>query len=531
MKPSRRSPDKLAPHILIASIATVVLLGLAFFAVDADSTPNWTLFLGRFHPALLHMPIGFLSVLAIIEYLDSSKGGPRIGRACQIVLSWTAWVSAFAAVLGILLALPGGYNEDLLARHRWLGCLTAVFAFWLIVLRTHARNQRRNGFSKSYHGALGATVVLLLVVGHDGGTLTHGSGYLTKYMPTPLKSIFGMETESEEDAGPTSFELADVYQDIVHPIFEETCISCHGPDKMKGDLRLDTFELAMAGGELGDTIIPGDIDASELIFRLHLDLDDDERMPPEGKPQPTEAQIALLEWWVESGAPSSGALGELEFSSDIENALIAQLEGPGAAVAAEEEEEAPIEVPAWEEIADAVAELQSNPRINIQPVALDSSLLRVKAPFGENKFNDEALAALEPVAANIVELEIGGSEITDDGLSALSSMVNLERLYLQKTAVTDEGLYYLSDLTRLQYLNLYDTAVTDDGLEYLEDLKKLKSLYLWGTQVSAAGAQDFKENMIDQSQIESWQAEIDAINRKIKEAGILVETGTDAEGS
>jgi len=531
MKPSRRRPDKLTPHILIASIATVVLLGLAFFAVDADSAPNWTLFLGRFHPALLHMPIGFLSVLAIIEYLDSSKGGPRIGKACQIVLTWTAWVSAIAAILGVLLALPGGYNEDLLARHRWLGCLTAVLAFWLIVLRTQARNQRRNGFSGPYHGALGATIILLLVVGHDGGTLTHGSGYLTKYLPTPLKSVFGMETDSAEEAGPSSFEAADVYQDIIHPIFEETCISCHGPDKSKGDLRLDTFELAMAGGDLGDTIIPGDIDASELIFRLHLDLDDDERMPPEGKPQPTDAQVALLEWWVESGAPANGALGELEFDSDIENALIAQLEGPSAADIAEVEEEAPLVVPAWEEIAEAVAELQANPRINIQPVAIDSSLLRVKAPFGENKFNDEALEALEAVGENIVELEIGGSDISDEGLSALSSMVNLERLYLQKTSVTDEGLYYLSDLKRLQYLNLYDTAVTDDGLEYLEDLKNLKSLYLWGSKVSAAGAQDFKDSMIDHSQIESWQAEIDSIKQKIKQADILIETGADAEGS
>lgn len=531
MKPNRRRHDKLAPSILTATVATLFLLGLAYFAVDAKSAPDWTQFLGRFHPALLHMPIGFLAVLGIIEYLDSSKGGPRIGKACEIVLKYTAWVSALAAVLGVLLALPGGYNDDLLARHRWLGCITAILAFWLVVLRTHARNQRRSGFSGPYHGALGATLILILVVGHDGGTLTHGSGYLTRYLPSPIKSVFGMETESQEDAGTSSFESADVYQDIIHPIFEETCVSCHGPDKSKGDLRLDTFDLAMAGGELGDTIIPGDIDASELIFRLHLEIDDDERMPPEGKPQPSESQVALLEWWVQSGAPSSGALGELELAPEIKGALVAQLEGPGAAPEEILEEDTPIEAPAWEAIEEAVVALQADPRINIQPVAMNTSLLRVRAPFGESKFDDEALAALEPVAANIVELDIGGSQITDSGLAALTKLVNLERLYLQKTAVTDEGLVHLGDLSRLQYLNLYETSVTDEGLEYLEDLDALKSLYLWGSQVTPAGAQAFKEDMLDQSQIESWESEIESLKQKIKQAGILIETGASAEGS
>ena len=259
--------------------------------------------------------------------------------------------------------------------------------------------------------------------------------------------------------------------------------------------------------------------------------DDDERMPPEGKPQPSESQVALLEWWVQSGAPSSGALGELELAPEIKGALVAQLEGPGAAPEEILEEDTPIEAPAWEAIEEAVVALQADPRINIQPVAMNTSLLRVRAPFGESKFDDEALAALEPVAANIVELDIGGSQITDSGLAALTKLVNLERLYLQKTAVTDEGLVHLGDLSRLQYLNLYETSVTDEGLEYLEDLDALKSLYLWGSQVTPAGAQAFKEDMLDQSQIESWESEIEGLKQKIKQAGILIETGASAEGS
>ena len=58
----------------------------------------------------------------------------------------------------------------------------------------------------------------------------------------------------------------------------------------EGRASLDSYELAMLGGELGDTIVPEDLEASELIYRLHLEIDDDEHMPPKEKPQPTEGQ-------------------------------------------------------------------------------------------------------------------------------------------------------------------------------------------------------------------------------------------------
>jgi hypothetical protein len=283
----------------------------------------------------------------------------------------------------------------------------------------------------------------------------------------------------------------------------------------------------MQGGELGDTIIPGDIEASEIIYRLHLDLDDDERMPPEGKRQPSDSQIAILEWWVESGAPDAGLLSELELPETIEAAIIAQLEQP-AFVSEAETMVTKLDVPSWKEIAATVAELQEDPRINVQPIALDSPLIRVKAPFGESKFDDEALAMLAPVAANIAELEIGFSNITNDGLAALSEMDNLERLYLQKTMISDEGLEHVANLENLRYLNLYGTQVSDDGLEYLEDLDQLQSLYLWETQVTSEGAEAFRSNALDQSQVNAWEEEIQALKQKINQSGVLVETGAEA---
>ena len=102
--PRRREPTDLKPSIITASIATVVLIGLAIFSDNRENAPQWALNLGGLHLALLHLPIGFFGVLAILEYLDSSKNGPRIGKACQIVLDFTVIVACVSAVLGILLS-------------------------------------------------------------------------------------------------------------------------------------------------------------------------------------------------------------------------------------------------------------------------------------------------------------------------------------------------------------------------------------------------------------------------------------------
>ena len=524
--PRRREPANLKMAIIVASIVTVTMLCLAMFTDGIENAPEWTLFLGHFHPALLHLPIGFYTILAVLEYLDSSKSGPRIGKACEIVLNYTAIVAVIAAVLGILLALPGGYNETLLDRHRWLGSLSAIFAFWLIVLRNWARSKSRNGFSIPYHSALAATLVLLVVVGHDGGTLTHGSGYLTKHIPSPLKSLFGMESDSDE-TGPIAVAEADVYQDLIHPIFEETCIQCHGPDKSKGDLRMDSFELVMLGGELGDTIVPGDIDASELIYRLHLEIDDDEHMPPEGKPQPTEGQIAILEWWIQVGAMESGLVGELEIPETVKSAMVAQLEGSAEVEEKEKVPEILIPMLTWEEAEAEIATIEEEPNIDILRVALNSPAVRVKGPFGDSKFNDDALSKLEPIANNIVELEIGFSDITDRGLAAVANMPNLEKLYLQKTSITDEGIQHLESLIRLRYLNLYGTQVTDDALDALVDLPRLKSLFVWETQISKSAADDFQEQKLEATGVQAWQDEIAALKAKISDAKILVDTGIE----
>ena len=102
-------------------------------------------------------------------------------------------------------------------------------------------------------------------------------------------------------AEPIAFpaEQVEFFETQVRPLLVEHCQKCHGPDKQQADLRLDTRELALKGGENGPVLVASDPNSSRLIeaVRYQGDL----QMPPDGKL--AEAQIAVLEKWVALGAP------------------------------------------------------------------------------------------------------------------------------------------------------------------------------------------------------------------------------------
>lgn len=94
--------------------------------------------------------------------------------------------------------------------------------------------------------------------------------------------------------------LTPDYTRDIKPILERRCSSCHGRLKQKADLRLDAGVLILKGGKDGAVVIAGQSSASPLIQRVSSS-DEDERMPPEGKPLTAE-QIALLAAWIDAGA-------------------------------------------------------------------------------------------------------------------------------------------------------------------------------------------------------------------------------------
>jgi len=101
---------------------------------------------------------------------------------------------------------------------------------------------------------------------------------------------------------PPSDRKGVTYAKDIKPLVETSCVNCHGPEKQKGKLRLDSLEAALKGGENGKCIVPGNSAKSGLVHAVAR-LDEDSAMPPEGKAAPlTKEQIGLIRAWIDQGA-------------------------------------------------------------------------------------------------------------------------------------------------------------------------------------------------------------------------------------
>ena len=87
----------------------------------------------------------------------------------------------------------------------------------------------------------------------------------------------------------------------IQPILQKSCVECHGPEKPKAKLRLDSREAALKGGKDGVVIVPGQADKSEVYRCITLPAGNDDVMPNKGDLL-TKAQTDLIRDWINQGA-------------------------------------------------------------------------------------------------------------------------------------------------------------------------------------------------------------------------------------
>ena len=254
-------------------------------------------FLARLHPLLIHFPIGLLFVALLFELIDWKRKSTGLRDATSI-LTWIGAVSAvFAVIFGWLLAGQEDASGTNLEIHRWSGIATMFLAMSAgFVLGVKNRN--------IYRSILFLTVFGVSLAGHYGAMLTHGDDYLTSVLP----SSQSQETQATEEPdfvftnnGVLNTQQVQDLNVEVRTILAHNCYSCHGEAKSKGDLRVDSKDAIMKGGEGGVVIIPGHPDKSELIRRISLPKGDKDAMPTKGK-RLTEREINVLKFWIEKGA-------------------------------------------------------------------------------------------------------------------------------------------------------------------------------------------------------------------------------------
>lgn len=380
----------------------------------------------------------------------------------------------------------------------------AVGAFLLLPLRAATVGFGSRVWSICYHAVLAATVLAMAVTGHLGGNLTHGSDYLVKHMPPGLRSTLTVLPKPVREFLDLPDALAapapggaTIYTALLGPAFDKHCVSCHNDKKTKGGLRMDSMAAILKGGDTGPGISLGKPNESEVIHRITLPADDDDFMPPDGKPALSKEEVAAIRWWVESGQPAETLItaitdAPVEVKSFLDRAAkeLTASAGPGPAE--------PAAAPQAGLPAEAIDKINSSGPGRVQPVSRDpkDGLILVNAGSGP-AFNDEALARIAPVAPLLREIDLSRTGITDQGLALVAKCPDLRKLRLDQTKIGSSGVASLLALGNLETLNLFGTAVDDTAIDHLAQLKALKAVYLGETKVTPDGLKKLQAALPD----------------------------------
>jgi len=430
--------------------------------------------IGHFHPLLVHLPIGILLAALILQWLSYKARYASLKHAVPLILLWGSIAALISSITGYFLSISDDYDRSLVNWHMWMAIGVVLTS---AILYTKEINPKVEVPKKLLSfGLLG----LLMATGHLGGSLTHGSDYLSK----PFFALFKSDSVANTSIKPlANVQEAFAYKDVVQPILQTKCYSCHNANKQKGRLRMDDTSFLMKGGKNGEVIDLNYPDSSEMIQRLLLPVDNEHHMPPKEKPQPTESQIALLQWWINNHADFKKKVKELDQPSKIKPMLAALQR---AEVIKKESTDIP--VAAVEKADDKILKKLSQKGVVILPVAQNSNYLEATS-LQDTLVGKDDMELLLQLKKQLIWLKLNNATIAKDAFPLLPKLSNIMRLNLSNTNITDKEVKQLQSLENLHYLNLVGTKVTINGILPLKKLKSLQSLYLYQTGIAR---KDFK---------------------------------------
>lgn len=435
--------------------------------------------IGRLHPVFVHLPIGILLFAVLLFFVSKKQRFANMSLAVAPALAIGSFFSILSCITGYLLSISDAYNEDIIFKHQWLGIATAITS----VVCYYVYQKKRVIFGVF----ITLLSTLIMFTGHYGGSLTHGADYLT--------ASFNNSTSTNKKVI-ANIDEAVVYTDIIEPILATKCYSCHGESKQKGKLRLDLPNYILQGGEEGKVLTPYQPGSSEIINRLLLPTSNEEHMPPKEKPQLTKDEVALIHWWIESGANFTAAVKNTKQTAAIKGLLASFSNGVGGdddganafsgASILPSKNASPI-------AADVLMQLNKE-GIVVVPVVNGSNYVRANL-IGVENVSAQTFQLLAKISDQLLQLNASFTAVKDEHLLALSNCKQLKQLELNGTAITNKGLAHLTALENLESLSITQTKVTADGIGNVSALKKLKKVYLYGTGFTNAAVAALKQKM------------------------------------
>ena len=432
-------------------------------------------FLGRFHPLLVHLPIGFL-ILAILIEIYCSIFKIKINHR---VVNFTWFIAFFSSVLttilGLLVAETGHYIDENLFMHKIFGLsLTAIsFISWFLRLSIFS-----NLFSSSLKTLSNTTIIVLLTLtGHYGGNLTHGETYLVDYAPENIKELVVKKNKYVE----LEIDSVKVYDDLIQPIFNQKCVSCHNKEISRGNLNMDSYSNLLKGGSSGIPINKSDPRKSLLIRRITMPTSELKYMPPDGEPVSFD-EIKTLIWWINNLDKSNENLVSLKVEDDIKESL-------EMLYSLNFTEKQWFEKISIDKIDESLVQNIDKSVFQIKFISDDKKFLSVK--YLQRNVSVSDIEKLEKVSKYIAYFTAKSSNISNELIKRISNFENLVKLEIQENNIDDESIKILQSLKNLEILNIHNTKITSKSIEILKTFKNLKRAYVWGTSISRSEIDQF----------------------------------------
>ena len=409
--------------------------------------PAWLQVVGRMHPLILHFPIALLVVFVFQRWV--------LRIADNTLLLLAAFTAAVTALMGLFLSREPGYDPDVLFWHKFSGITTAF-----LTLAWYHWYDRLQTVRFAPVSAAAGCLALLIFTGEKGADITHGRNFLLAPVSTA------------SSAGNVALEDAVVFNDMVRPILQNKCMGCHNSSKARGQLIMETTQLLLKGGKNGPLWDSSAADFGLMMHRIHLAADDEKHMPPKGKPQLTDQEIAILYQWLRHDPTRTIRVAQLP-----SNDTLYQL---AALLFRNSQDQDRYDFPSADE--KIVQQLNTSYRV-ISPVALHSAGLNVDF-YSPQFFQSSQLKDLEPIARQVVSLDLDKMPVTDADIPAIVRFSNLRTLNLSFTGVTGAGIAQLCKLGQLKSLSLSGTPVKSEDIACLLTMKSLRRLYLWNTAIA-----------------------------------------------
>ena len=419
--------------------------------------------LGRFHPLIVHLPIGFL-LLGLMMLVFDRKESKHL-NIIRFTFFWGTLSTLIAIFTGTIQHIREGYPWEDVQGHLIFGVFTFILSF-LIYLKLKGYRLFQ-GLSHQFLGY--GLLVILLITGHLGGNLTHGRDHLTAPLPSGLKEALGIKVPSQNLVLlPDTYQELPLYLGVIQPILDQKCVSCHNPKKTKGALLLHNYKGIINGGEEGPIISRVSPQKSEMLKRIHLPKDEKKHMPPKAKSQLSKAEIKLIGQWINLGAPENATISDLNLSQDLFASFFPNDETgiyPETGLK-----------PLNKVLLDSLIKMG----LQVTPIYKTSSQLRIST-INVPDFNDQSAALLLMALDHIVDLDLGQTRVTDTIFDVLQQLKYLTVLKLNRTTISGNGINKLESLQHLKQINLVNSNFDGTYLEDLYSFPALEKVYLFGT--------------------------------------------------